>query len=100
MARLETLQVDLELRSKGLCLAIMGVGAGAELGLEKLGIFVKSVAPGGVAAQDGRVMEGDQVIGSERAEPCWSDQDTCYRGEANCVHFESIYQDIIFYLAL
>ena len=62
MARLETLQVDLELRSKGLCLAIMGVGAGAELGLEKLGIFVKSVAPGGVAAQDGRVMEGDQVI--------------------------------------
>ena len=40
-----------------------GAGAGAELGLEKLGIFVKSVAPpGGVAAQDGRVMEGNQVI--------------------------------------
>ena len=54
--------MDLERGSKGLCLAIMGLGAGAELGLEKLGIFVKSVAPGGVAAQDGRVMEGDQVI--------------------------------------
>ena len=62
MARLETLQVDLVRGSKGLCLAIMGLWAGAELGLEKLSIFVKSVAPGGVAAQDGRVMEGDQVI--------------------------------------
>ena len=28
----------------------------------ELGIFVKSIAPGGVAAQDGRVMEDDQVI--------------------------------------
>ena len=62
VARLETLQVDLERGSKGLGLAIMGLGAGAELGLEKLGIFVKSVTPGGVAAKDGRVKEGDQII--------------------------------------
>ena len=62
MARLEALQVDLERGSKGLCLAIMGLGAGAELRLEKLGIFVKSVTPGGVAAKDGRVKEGDQII--------------------------------------
>merc|ERR1719462_788778 len=62
VARLETLQVELERGSKGLGLAIMGLGAGAELGLEKLGIFVKSVTPGGVAAKDGRVKEGDQII--------------------------------------
>merc|ERR1712013_663927 len=62
VARLETLQVDLERGSEGLGLAIMGLGAGAELGLEKLGIFVKSVTPGGVAAKDGRVKEGDQII--------------------------------------
>merc|ERR1719447_944130 len=62
VARLETLQVDLERGSEGLGLAIMGLGAGAELGLEKLGIFIKSVTPGGVAAKDGRVKEGDQII--------------------------------------
>ena len=63
VARLETLQVELERGSEGLGLAIMGLGAGgAELGLEKLGIFVKSVTPGGVAAKDGRVKEGDQII--------------------------------------
>merc|ERR1719318_1460992 len=63
VARLETLQVELERGSEGLGLAIMGLGAGrAELGLEKLGIFIKSVTPGGVAAKDGRVKEGDQII--------------------------------------
>merc|ERR1719282_1657597 len=62
VARLETLQVELERGSEGLGLAIMGLGAGAELGLEKLSIFVKSVTPGGVAAKDGRVKEGDQII--------------------------------------
>merc|ERR1719167_183258 len=62
VARLETLQVDLERGSEGLGLAIMGLGSGAELGLEKLGIFIKSVTPGGVAAKDGRVKEGDQII--------------------------------------
>merc|ERR1719206_763680 len=63
VARLETLKVDLERGSEGLGLAIMGLGAGgAELGLEKLGIFVKNVTPGGVAAKDGRVKEGDQII--------------------------------------
>merc|ERR1719167_830144 len=62
VARLETLQVELERGSEGLGLAIMGLGAGAELGLDKLGIFIKSVTPGGVAAKDGRVKEGDQII--------------------------------------
>ena len=62
VARLETLQVDLERGSEGLGLAIMGLGAGAELGLEKLSIFIKIVTPGGVAAKDGRVKEGDQII--------------------------------------
>merc|ERR1719282_341894 len=62
VASLETLQVELERGSEGLGLAIMGLGAGAELGLEKLSIFIKIVTPGGVAAKDGRVKEGDQII--------------------------------------
>ena len=62
VAKLDTLQVDLERGGEGLGLAIIGLGAEVELGHEKLGIFVRSVTPGGVAARDGRIMVGDQII--------------------------------------
>ena len=59
---LEQVEVELERGEEGLGLAIMGMGAGADPGQERLGIFVKAVTEGGVAARDGRVRVADQLL--------------------------------------